>query len=249
MLFHVFGSKDNPAVLCLHGMLQNWETEYALVKPLETDFCLIVPAMDGMYPGSPDFTTFAKQCQQIEEFILREFHGHIHGVYGCSQGATVLSELLARNRIKVDIAIFDGIYLAHQGKLAAAFGCWMMKKVKANGGRFPKVMDIPMKLMGLGEEDYAMFQDIYWGVSDMTMKNNFYENYTYHVNPGIADSPTQIHLWCGEKEPYALKSHKILKQYIKPFEEGIFPGMGHGQMLLRHTDDYLKMMKSVFSAI
>lgn len=33
----------------------------------EKDFRLIISTMDGMYPNSPTFTTFAEQCRKIEE--------------------------------------------------------------------------------------------------------------------------------------------------------------------------------------
>lgn len=249
MLFNEFGNKKNPVILCLHGMLQDWHSEYELVKPLEKEFHLIVPAMDGMYPNSPEFTTFSEQCRQIEEYIENKYEGHIRGVFGCSQGAMVLSELLARNKVKIDVAVLDGIYLAHQGNIAAWFGYIVFKKVKNNGGKFPNAMDIPMKLMGLGEEDYKMFEEIYWDVSDTSMKNNFYENYNYHVNPDIKNTKTKIHIWCGEKEPYALKSHKILKKYITDYEEKIFEGMGHGQMMLQHNEEFFNLVRDALMQI
>ena len=249
MLFNEFGNEQKPVVLCMHGMLQDWRKEYELVKPLEDEFYVIVPAMDGMYPGSQEFTTFAEQCRQIEEYIQINYMGHICGVFGCSQGATVLSELLARNRVKIDVAVFDGIYLAHQGNLAAWFGYTIFKRIKKNGGKFPKAMDVPMKLMGLGEEDYKMFDEIYWDVSDISMKNNFYENYNYCINPRIRDTNTKIHIWCGEKEPYALKSHKILKKYINNYEEKIFEGMGHGQMMLKHNKKFFEMVKEALKSV
>ena len=33
MLFNEFGSKENPPVLLLHGMMQGWHSEYQLLKP------------------------------------------------------------------------------------------------------------------------------------------------------------------------------------------------------------------------
>ncbi len=121
MLFNEFGLKENPAVLLMHGMLQDWHSLWEVLKPLEEKYRVIVPAMDGMYDNSPDFTSFADQCRQIEEFVNENYGGKLRGVYGLSQGATVMSELLARNNIKIDIAVLDGVYVAHQGKLAAYF--------------------------------------------------------------------------------------------------------------------------------
>ena len=66
MLFNEFGSKENPPVLLLHGMMQDWHSEYELLKPLEEHYRLIIPAQDGFYDGSGDFTSFADQARQVE---------------------------------------------------------------------------------------------------------------------------------------------------------------------------------------
>ncbi len=103
-----------------------------------------------------------------------------------------------------------------------------------------------MSLMGLDEESYSMFDCIYWDVSLESMKRNLIENYTYHTDPKIAETTTKVHLWCGSKEPYALKSHKILKKYLKDYDEIILEGLGHGEFLLKHQDEMCKKLTSVF---
>ena len=79
MLFNEFGSKENPPVLLLHGMMQDWHSEYEFLKPLEKHYRLIIPAQDGFYDGSGDFTSFADQARQIEEYIHENYGGKIHG--------------------------------------------------------------------------------------------------------------------------------------------------------------------------
>ena len=54
MLFNEFGNKNNPPVLLLHGMMQDWHSEYEMLKPLEAYYRLIIPAQDGFYDGSGD---------------------------------------------------------------------------------------------------------------------------------------------------------------------------------------------------
>ncbi len=245
MLFHEYG--EGPTLLAMHGMLQKANSMYEVLKPLEKDFRLIIPTMDGMYPDSPTFTSFGEQCRKIEEYIKQNHNGKIDNVYGISQGATVLSELLARNNIDVRTAVLDGVYVAHQGKFAAWFGVKMYHKLKKNGSKFPKSMLIVMKLMGLGEEDYEMFSCMnFTDVSDESLKNNFYENYTYRANENLKNTNTKVHLWCGSKEPYAKKSHNILKQYIKNYEEKIFEGLGHGQLFLRNQDKICCLLRETF---
>ena len=102
MLFNVFGNNNDPLVLCMHGMMQDWHSEYELLKPFENYYRLLIPAIDGFYEESKDFTDFADQCRQIEEYVQTNFSGEIYGAYGASQGGLMLTELLTRNRVKIN---------------------------------------------------------------------------------------------------------------------------------------------------
>ena len=245
MQFHTYGNARNIKVLLLHGMLCDWQKFRELLKPLEASYYVIYPAMTGCYEGSPDFVSFADECAQIEQYALEQFGGELDIVWGASQGATVLTELLARNRIQVKTAILDGVYLAHQGKLAARLGLKAFLKMQKNGGQPSKAMQTVSKLMGLGKEDMAEFSLMYWGADESSMRANLLENYTYRVNEGIRNSETEVHLWCGSREPYAIKSHEILKKHLKHYRERIWPDVGHGVMLYFHTGEYLDAIKRV----
>lgn len=69
MLFTEFGLKENPPMLLLHGMMQDWHSEYEMLKGLERNYRLIIPAQDGFYDGSGDFTSFADQARTSREII------------------------------------------------------------------------------------------------------------------------------------------------------------------------------------
>ena len=236
MLFNEFGNKDKPTLLLLHGMMQDWRCLYETLKPLEEHYRLIIPVQDGFYDGSGDFTSFADQARQIEEYIQTNYGGRISGAYGISQGTIVLTELLTRNRITIGTAIMDGCYVAHQGKLAGKAMAQMFRKYR-DTGRFPALIRLSMKLMGLTEDDMEMMKSLYLGASDESINRNFLENYTYRARPEIAETSAKVYLWCGSKEPYAIKSHKELKRYLNEYHEEIMPGLGHGQFFLKHSDE------------
>ncbi len=236
MLFTEFGNIANPPILLLHGMMQDWHTEYEMLKPLEEHYRLIIPAQDGFYDGSKDFTSFADQARQIEEYIHRNHGGKVSGAYGCSQGGLMLTELLTRNRIGLGTVIMDGCYVAHQGKVSGWVTYKMFCRFK-NTGKFPVLIMLMMKLMGLKAEDLGMMNSLYMDASDETVRRNFMENYTYRTRPEIALNETIVHMWCGSKEPYAIKSHKILKKYLKNYREEIMEGLGHGEFLTKHSED------------
>ena len=247
MLFHEFGDPHNPPVLCMHGMMQRWESEYELLKPLEAHYRLIIPAMDGFYDGSSTFTSFADQARQIEEYVQEHHGGSLHGAYGASQGGLMLTEILTRNNISIRTVVMDGVYVAHQGAASGWVTYKMFCKFK-NTGSFPALIHVMMKLMGVKLEDMLgdFETSMYLKASDESVKRNFMENYTYHVRPEIAHSTAKVYLWCGSKEPYAIKSHNILKKYLKHYEETIFDGYGHGQMLLRENK---LMCKKIFQVL
>lgn len=250
MLFNEFGAKEAPPVLLLHGMMQDWHSEYEILKPLEEHYRLIIPAQDGFYDGSGDFTSFADQARQIEEYIQGNYGGKIHGAYGASQGGLMLTELLTRNKIDLGKVIMDGCYVAHQGRLSGMITAWMFKKYK-NTGKFPAFINIMTALMGTTIEDLlgGLDSTIYTKASDETIDRNFLENYTYRTRPEIAENETMVHLWCGSKEPYALKSHRILKKYLKNYREEIMDGYGHGEFLLKHSDEcYKKIIETLESS-
>ena len=243
MQFHSYGDKKNKAILALHGMLCDWQNFRELLKPLEETYYVIYPAMTGCYDGSEDFVSFTNECEQIEDYVAENLDGKIYAVWGASQGATVLTELLARNRISIEKAILDGVYLAHQGKICAKLGLKAFLKMQKNGGQVSKRMQIASKLMGIGKEELAEYSLMYLGSSTSSMRANLVENYTYHVNKDINKTETKVYLWCGSKEPYAIKSHEILKKYLQNYEEVIWPNVGHGVMLYFHTDDYIEALR------
>jgi pimeloyl-ACP methyl ester carboxylesterase len=246
MLFTEFGNIENPPVLLLHGMMQDWHSEYELLKPLEEYYCLIIPAQDGFYDGSSDFTSFAEQARQIEEYVQTNYNGKVHGSYGASQGGLMLTELLTRNKINLGTVIMDGCYVAHQGKISGWVTYKMFCKFK-NTGKLPALIMVMMKLMGLKAEDLGMMDSLYMNASDETVRRNFMENYTYHTRPEIAQNETMVHLWCGSKEPYAIKSHNILKRYLKNYKEEIMPGFGHGEFLMKHQEEVCEKIHKTFN--
>lgn len=237
MQFNEFGEPNNPPLLLLHGMMQDWRCLYEMLRPLEQHYRLILPAQDGFYDGSGDFTSFADQCRQLEEYVQEHYGGKLRGAYGASQGALMLTELLTRNRICIDKVIMDGCYVAHQGRLAGAIAARMFKKFK-NTGKFPPMIHVMMKLMGTKLEEMSdqLTGGLYWKASDATIDRNFMENYTYRTRPEISGTGAAVYLWCGSREPYARKSHRELKRYLQSYQEEIMDGLGHGEFLTKHSE-------------
>ena len=246
MQFHTYGDSNDPKLLLMHGMLNDWHIVYEKMKSLAEEFYLIIPAMDGCYDGSCDFTSFADQCRQIEEYVCTHSGGKLDLVYGISQGATLMDELLSRNQISIRAAVLDGLYVARQGSIVGKMTARQLLKMQKNGGELPwGIKHIMMPLMGMTEKDMSAWNCLYMGVSKVTAEKNTHENYTYRQSPDIANTSAKIYLICGSREPYAIKSHKIIKQYITNYEEKVFDGYAHGELFFYQSEQLCKMISDI----
>ena len=243
MQFHEFGEEGKPTLLVMHGMLCDWRKFREIFMPLEYDHRVIYPAMNGCYDGAPDFRSFADECTEIERYLIDEHDGKLDAVVGVSQGATLMAILASRHVVSIDKAILDGVYVAHQGKLCADLALKAFLRMQKNGGTPSRAFLKALPLMGLDESDLDEFRLMYWGGNRESMKANLVENYTYCVPADFRIDHTKVFLWCGSKEPYARKSHEILKKHIADYEERVFNGYGHGQKMIRDTTDYLNEIR------
>ena len=206
--------------MIIHGMLCDWRKFHELLMPLEEKFYVIYPAMTGCYEGSPDFVSFADECVQIEKYVNEELGGDLLAVLGVSQGATLITELMARNRLNIKGVILDGVYLAHQGMMAAMLGLKAFLRMQKSGGKISDAMQKVCAFMGIDKNEAApLFSLLFLNGKESSVKANLIENYTYHIDPFVADTAAKVYLWCGSKEPYAKKSHTILKKYLKDYDE------------------------------
>ena len=244
MQFHEYGDEEKKTIIVMHGMICDWRKFREIFEPLEQDYHIIYPAMNGCYDGAPNFKTFSDECYEIEQYIREKHNGALDAVIGISQGATLMAILMSRGKVRIDKAILDGVYVAHQGKLCAKLGLKAFTKMQRNGGMPSKTFIKLLPLMGLDESDLEEFKLMYWDASHESMKANLIENYTYHVPDGFRIDHTKVYLWCGSKEPYAKKSHDILKKHIANYAERIFEGYGHGQKMVSETKNYLDEIRT-----
>ncbi len=249
MKFNTYGDSKNKTVLIPPSMLDRESYKAKFLRPLGEKYYLIFPVYDGVYDGSEkDFTNFADQARQIEEYVIENLQGKIHGIYGISQGALMAVELMTRNKLNIRTAFLDGLYVTHLGKLAGKFIAWMFKRYKYKR-RVPNIsINLMMRLMGSSLDIYRdlLKDDVYWEASDETIENNLMEYFTYKIRPELANTDSFVYLFCGDREAYAKKSHEELKAYLKYYEEKIIPDTGHGEIFMKEPKKLIDFMTEVF---
>ena len=72
MLFNEFGSRENPPILLLHGIMQDWRSEYELLKPLEEHYRLIL-----LLPTRPNRSKNTSASITAAAFMVHTAHRRV----------------------------------------------------------------------------------------------------------------------------------------------------------------------------
>ena len=108
MLFHVYGTKGQPALLLLPGLGVSHEIFLPLIERLQDRFYIIAAGVDGFLIGKPSrFTSVDDQAEQAIRYVQSELDGHLDVAYGLSLGGKILSRMMERHEITIDHAVMD----------------------------------------------------------------------------------------------------------------------------------------------
>lgn len=254
MQFDSYGNSENPTLLLLHGMFMDGTMMREQALRLSDSYYVVTPTFHSMEGAQETvFGTFDSECEYIEEFVDEYLGGHLDFAYGISMGATALYHLMRRGKISIRKAVLDGLYTANQGMIAAYMTSTNYHKFHEQtlmGQDFDLgIMKIGFKLMGMTEDDAkSMFRNEMTR-NHMTLKNMSrvaYANYTYKVGNDDFIKDTDVFLWRGSKEPYAMKSNNMVKSHISSVQEEVFDGYGHGELVMKHKLEWDEKIRAAF---
>ena len=234
MLFHTYGTPDQPTLLLLPGLGVSHEIFQPLVERLQDRFFIIAAAVDGFIIGKHSrFTTIDDQAAQVIHYVQDHLDGHLHVAYGLSLGGKILSRVLERNELIIDHAVMDAAPLLPLPRWTVdplryyqAFNVWTCYHWTSfwrwlfHSHYFDVLLDEVLKVYPFGRTRAVL--DGYKSV------------YTNRLERIFGDD---IHYWYGTKEAFVAKPQvKHLLTLCPHAHVEVFPGMNHGQFLVDHPD-------------
>ena len=148
----------------------------------------------------------SKVTEKIEQYIKKEFGGHICAAYGCSLGGSFVGLLVARGNIHMEYGILGGSDLDQSGKFLAKLMTKLMMPVFypfiANGEMKIPFMKKKMDKM-LAEDngyiralmDMIKTPDVEMShITKRSVENQFYSDLITPLPDQIDPSGTQIHI-------------------------------------------------------
>ena len=242
MNFISYGNRNNKSILFIHGLASTADLCFKPLLPYLQNYFLIFCELDGHYGTNPkDLTSLEKNIDSIESYILNELNGSVYGLCGFSMGATIAVELISRGNIFVERVLLDAAITIEMGFMAIPFtwafvlGTSMIK----NGKSIPKFL--LNKIMG--KDNNSVIEMMYPKISKNTIKNVCKFIYHYKVPENLTEFSNPVLFWRGSNEPIPAKSEKILRDYLPQMKTEVFEGMGHGQFLHEHPQEYAEKLK------
>ena len=109
MTIHEFGKENEQVVVLVHPSVVMWDYFEYVVPLLEKKYHLIIPALPGYDPDvKDDFTSVEKISAELEDWLIDNDINEVTCLYGCSMGGSIVTRMLADNRLNARSAVIDG---------------------------------------------------------------------------------------------------------------------------------------------
>ena len=256
MKVYCFGEKEKPVIFLFPGTCCHWKGNFGkVIEPLEEYFRVACVSYDGFdETEQTEFPTMTEETEKIEQYIKKEFGGHICAAYGCSLGGSFVGLLAARGNIHMEYGILGGSDLDQSGKFLAKLMTKLMMPVFypfiANGEMKIPFMKKKMDKMLAADNGYIRaFMDMIKTpdvdmshITKRSVENQFYSDLITPLPDQIDPSGTQIHIL------YALKmGEKYRARYKKHFAGPILHELDlqHEELLAVYPDDWVKVIAEI----
>lgn len=242
MIFNTYGDKTLPSLMLIHGMANTAQSCYGRIVPYLDDYHVILCEVDGHTDKEKGlFISIEDCCEKIEKYVAQNLEGKVYGLSGFSMGGTIAVELLARNNIRIEKVILDAAFCVKMGVLTPIYTnlfCWAIQKIKL-GKTIPAIMIESV----MGKGNCGIVDTFYKNVEIQTIKNACRDIYKYEISGKIDDFSGKVTFWYGSNEHYPRKTAKLLERHLPQMQVEVFEGMGHGQLLNEHPEEYAQKIR------
>ncbi|WP_276862374.1 alpha/beta fold hydrolase [Anaerococcus tetradius] len=242
MNFLSYGDKNKRALLFIHGLSSTYDLCFGQLIPYLNDYYLIFSELDGHSPTrDDDMLSLEDNIDRLEAYIISEMGGRLYGICGFSMGATIAVELISRGNISVEKVLLDGAVTSDLGLMALPYTWAFIIGTE----RIKKAKPIPKFLLDwmLGKDNRSVIEMMYDKISKRTIRNALKYLYHYQISESLKNFTKPVLFWRGSEEPIAKKSEENLKKYISDMKSEVFEGLGHGQFLHEHPNEYSKKLR------
>ena len=238
MNFKEYGDNSKDTIMLLHGGGLSWWNYREEAEKLKNSYHIILPILDGHSESDRNFTSIEDNAQEIVEYIINNYNGHIRLIGGLSLGGQILLEILSRKEDICDYAIVESAlaipmkatYKMIRPAFSMSYGLiskkWFsqmqFKSLKIREDLFSEYYRDTCKI---GKEDMIAFMEA---------------NSKYKIKDSLQNTKAKVLVVVGDRErPIMKKSASIIHQKINESRMEVLPNYYHGDFSINNPQQYV----------
>ncbi len=249
MTLHEFGKENKKVVVLIHPSVVMWDYFEYVIPLMEDKYHLVIPAIPGYDPDvKNDFTSVEEIAEDLEDKLIEKGLTDVTCIYGCSMGGSIVTRILADNRLHIRNAVIDGGITPYQlprfiTRLIAVRDFLMISTGKIGGA---KLLEKAFSTDELSEEDVQYAAKVLDMMSARTIWNTFDSCNNYSMPADVHTDCLNIEYWVAEKEVH---DRRWDVAYIrKIFPHTIFrkiENVGHGGLAPFNPEKFVRGIRNV----
>lgn len=239
MKFTEYGKKDGDTVILLHGAGLSWWNYKKEAEILADRFHVILPVLDGHEGSDRPFTSIKSAAEEIIGFIDTCCGGSVLAIGGLSLGGQILLEIAARRNKISRFFLFEST-LAIPMRVIAAF---IPSSVSIS---YPLIKHkwfskLQAKTLGIPADLFETYYESSIQISKESLSRMLLENAAFMPASSIKETNALV-IVGSEERRIMRRSARKLNEMIEGSKLRILPGYKHGELSLRHPEEYVALL-------
>jgi pimeloyl-ACP methyl ester carboxylesterase len=248
MLFKEFGEPGRPVAMLVHGGGLSWWAGEEVIGLLREKYRVVAPILDGHGEDSArDFLSIEDSAAKLIAYVDERCGGRVKLLAGVSLGAQIVSEALSQRSSVAQHAVIESALVIPMKALTKLtvllnkFLCGLLRQRWFSRAQ--------AKALGLPDDMFQRYYDDSLRLSRQTLVGITNSNGNYALKPAIRKTDAHTLVVVGGKELRVMRSSaRMLHEAIGGSELYVAEGMRHGELSLRHPDDYIKRVEGFIQA-
>ena len=253
MNFCEMGNMAGKTLMLLPGTCCDWQTNFGtVIDDFSKEYHLICVNYDGFDGTDEIFPDMLTVTEKIEKYIIENNNGRIDGAIGSSLGSSFVGQIVLRQNVHIDHAIFGSPDLDQSGKLAAKLQSMLVVPILTSFTKGEKKRNKTKqklkKFFLMSDETAENFMNCFAKFNPESIRNEYYTDLLTHLEDDIDVENTRAHFIYANK-----MGKKYLKRYKKYFhnpdirefdmqhEQWLFGEKKYSEPVLEAIDEFMNM--------
>lgn len=251
MQFDEMGMESGKTLLLLPGTACDYQTNFgSVLGRLGAKYHLICVNYDGFDGSGLTFPDMPSVTEKIERYLQDNHGGKVDGAIGSSLGSSFVGQLVQRENVHIDHAIFGSPDLDQSGRLSA----WLQSKLVVplltgftkNERKRAKTREKLKGFFEMSDETADMFMACFEKFSPESIRNEYHSDLLTWLDDDIHVEHTKAHFIyankMGEKYLKRYKRHfrdPEIREFDMQHEQWLFGGEEYAAPVLAAIDEFM----------